>query len=215
MWSSIITAVGATAANAEAYLHAWWPWWLVGLALTALISTWWLWSRPQKKRARRLRPSVLAAITSEDRDYVRMMYEEHGEQARQHETLHAILTSLLVALIAGIFIFAANKGTDSPEMWVSGASICFLSMLGTILNQKHYERNRLHADVMLGLRISLEKNLSSGISSIPADFQRWHNRNWSIWSKVSLHVLWNVVYAVTFMIGSLMVYQNLLKCTIL
>lgn len=156
-------------------------------------------------------PSVAAPATAEEREYLRMMYEEHAEQARQHETLRATATSLLMALIAGILAFAATDAKDDPlKVWVSGSAICLLSLLGALLNQKHYERNRLHTDVLKGLRTSLERGLSPGIAAIPGAYRAWHDARWRFARNISLNKLWNVAYALTSAIGVYMILKGLL-----
>jgi hypothetical protein len=155
-------------------------------------------------------PPVAAPDTPDDREYLRMMYEEHAEEARQHETLRATATSLLVALIAGILAFAATDAAADPlKVWVSGSAICLLSLLGALLNQKHYERNRLHTDIMRGLRASLEQGLSLGIAAIPSAYRNWHDSQWRLARSVRLNKLWNITYAMTAAIGVFMILKGL------
>src|SRR5262245_9199969 len=81
----------------------------------------------------------------QDREYLSMRYEEHAEHARQHETLRAAVTGLVMALIAGLLAFAVETpGESSGKQWVAGLLICVVSVIGVLLNLKHYERYRLH-----------------------------------------------------------------------
>src|SRR4051812_46516433 len=103
-------------------------------------------------------PEVAAPITPDDHAFLIAMYEEHAEHARQHETLRAAAAGLFVALIAGLLAFGVSG--DKPPMLSSGLLVCVVSLLGALINHKHYERYTLHRDLLLGFRMSLEKKLT-------------------------------------------------------
>ena len=56
--------------------------------------------------------------TAEERDYLKMMYEENAEHARQHENMRGTATGSFIALIAGVMAFAA--GENEHRIVVSG-----------------------------------------------------------------------------------------------
>jgi hypothetical protein len=151
-------------------------------------------------------PCIGGSLTREDRDYLTMMYAEHAEEARQHETLRATATGLFVALIAGLLAFAVG---DPERMRVAGVLICVVSFLGGILNHKHYERNRLHVHVLCGVRNTLEKGLTSGVSEISEWYRADHEiKNPTTSRRIKLHILWLIVYIITFIFGVLMLWLD-------
>jgi hypothetical protein len=128
------------------------------------------------------------------------MYEEHAEHARQHETLRAAATAFFIALIAGLLAATALEHNALKDALV-GVSVCLLSILGGLLNAKHYERYILHRDVLRGFRRSLELDLSPGLDEINRDYRNYHEGNHQIIAWIRLNILWLVVYVITFIMG--------------
>jgi hypothetical protein len=155
------------------------------------------------------KPQVSAPKDDGDRTFLIAMYEEHAEHARQHENLRATVATIFVALIAGIFTYGAAGANRVP---MSGALICAISILGCLLNVKHYERYSMHREVLRGYREALELGLNnSALGRINSEFREWHEIQWPFLSKwVRLHYLWASVYFVTFIIGLLMMMELLL-----
>ena len=147
-------------------------------------------------------PAVPVPQTSEDRDYLVMMYEEHAEHARQHEILRAAVAGFFVALIAGLL--AAPGSEHHPQRELIGATICALSLLGMLLNAKHYERYLLHNSVLTGFRKSIEQGLTDGLSKINKNWRDQHRKHHKFLDDISLHRLWLLVYIATFIVGALL-----------
>ena len=78
-------------------------------------------------------------------------YDEHAAQARQHETLRATVTSILAGFAAALVGFAGVGGLEQADA-PAGALLIAVGLLGAPIGLKHYERNRLHTDVMHDVR---------------------------------------------------------------
>jgi disulfide bond formation protein DsbB len=141
----------------------------------------------------------------DDRDYLVMMYEEHAEHARQHETLRAAVTGFFIALIAGLLAAPGNE--NSPQKIIVGIIICIVSLLGLLLNEKHYERYHMHREILRGYRNSLEQGLGNkDLSKIRDKREECHKKEyrlfpWRNLCTLRLHHLWSAVYCLTFVVG--------------
>jgi len=134
-----------------------------------------------------------------------MMYEEHAEHARQHEVLRAAVTGLMMALIAGLLAFAVDPG----KQLMAGGLMCAVSLLGALLNHKHYERYELHKGILRGYRAALEAGVSPALAAINSTCRKKHEAQYPFTHKVRLRTLWAVIYCATFLIGLVFVYQAL------
>ena len=142
--------------------------------------------------------------TLDERDYLRMMYEENSEHARQHEDMRGTATGLFIALIAGVMAFAA--GDNEHRIVVSGIVVCAVSVLGGLISYKHYERYELHLRRARSYRTALEVGIAPAYPLLKSEADRQHEGRYPITHRrLKLHVLWILVYFVTFMIGCLMV----------
>ncbi|MFC9506190.1 hypothetical protein [Streptomyces sp. NPDC057002] len=74
-------------------------------------------------------------------------YEEHAAQARQHENLRATVTSTLAAIAAAVVGLAGVGGLSEADI-PAGVVVIILSALGVALSIKHYERNRMHTQIL-------------------------------------------------------------------
>jgi hypothetical protein len=162
------------------------------------------WKKPAK-------PTVAKPKTQEDRDYLTMMYEEHAEHARQHEVLRAAATGFFLALIAGLLAATIGGSNTGNKDRIIGSIICGLSILGVILNAKHYERYRFHLDILRGFRKSLESGVTNTLTTINRDFRSYHESQHWIFSKIDLNVLYLCIYVITFVIGAAVLYLSRLK----
>src|SRR4051812_44672499 len=80
-------------------------------------------------------------LTQEERDYLRMRYEEDAEHARLHETLRAAVTGLMIALIAGLLPFAVEQPNEKTgKQFLVGILICGASLVGILFNYAHEAR---------------------------------------------------------------------------
>ncbi|MEU0189799.1 hypothetical protein ABZ250_08075 [Streptomyces afghaniensis] len=74
-------------------------------------------------------------------------YEEHAAQARQHENLRATVTGTLSAIAAAVVGLAGVGGLSKADI-PAGVVVIILSALGVALSIKHYERNRMHTEIL-------------------------------------------------------------------
>jgi len=147
------------------------------------------------------------SLPTDDREFAKMMYEEHAEHARLHEELRAAATSLVIALISGSL--AALFFFENQRHGVAGGLvICGLSVLGIVLNVKHYERYVLHRDILRDFREKLQQGLSPTIQTLAEERRKTHEGAWPVISATRLHLLWLVVYVFTLGIGGYTVYKS-------
>jgi hypothetical protein len=122
-------------------------------------------------------------------DYLLHYYDEHAEQARQHETLRATATSMIGAIMAGVVALTGIGGLTRADI-PSGILIVMLGIIGTAISLKHYERNRLHTEIMAVVR----KEAETIAKARPSTVQRWpselrikavreHNKDWSLFRR--------------------------------
>jgi hypothetical protein len=126
-------------------------------------------------------------MKAEEREYLRMRYEEDAEHARLHETLRAAVTGLMIALIAGLLAFAV----EHKAQWAAGVLVCGTSLIGLLFNHAHNNRYERHLRKLKAFRHKLEVEVSDDIKNVPNDAKSWP----------SLHGLWLVIYVFTFLIG--------------
>jgi len=140
-----------------------------------------------------------------------MMYEEHAEHARQHEVLRATATGFFVALIAGLLAATIGESNDFKKKLIVGGIICSLSILGAILNAKHYEGYQFHNGILKDFRKSLEGGVTRALTKINPSARALHEeRHWFL-TKMRLNVLYNCVHAITFLVGAVVVYLALCR----
>jgi hypothetical protein len=130
------------------------------------------------------------------------MFQEHAEHARQHEVLRAMAAGFLIALIAGLFAYVGAESAGGHKARVAGALVCAISILGWLLNYKHYERYRRNTTIRRGYPVSLEAKITPGIRTIHAQCRAYHKARFPFTSEhLPLHRLWAGVYVVTFIAG--------------
>lgn len=114
------------------------------------------------------REGPIARLAPEDREYLTMMYQEHAEHARQHETLRAAVTGLMMALIAGLLAFAVEQ----LNVWLAGLGVCAASLLGMLLNHLHQARFEQHNDTLTKFRLALGKGVRQDFGDIRQPYQK-------------------------------------------
>jgi hypothetical protein len=150
-------------------------------------------------------PPNLVPKTPEDRDYLKMLYENHTEFARQHQVLRAAATGFFLALIAGLLAATVGQGASRAKDLIVGGIICGLSLLGFLLNAKHHERNALHEDLEMRLLQSLEGGLlTNALTTINSKTRQTHERHYVL-AGVEVQTLYSIVYVFTFLIGAVVI----------
>jgi hypothetical protein len=160
-------------------------------------------------------PSSTSLSDKEYADYLFKFMNEHATQARQHEALRERSTSFILAISAAVIGFLATMIRNS-----SGASFTtplglFLVLLGTfgiILSYKHYERNRLHTEILRGFRRELDRVLTAAghgsIDEIARRQRRAHEDKFPRMTKIRVFWLWACVNAFIAALGVYFVLAN-------
>jgi hypothetical protein len=106
----------------------------------------------------------LQAADNQLYESLRMMYREHTDQARHHDTMRERSTAAIVALAAGLATAAiaivklAWPASSWPALFLS-APIIGLGLLGMLWARSHWENNRQHVEIARAFRRTLEIQL--------------------------------------------------------
>lgn len=106
------------------------------------------------------------------------MYDEHAQQARQHENQREKMTSIILVVVGALVTFVT---TTQFALYSLPASlfIVFVGLYGYFFSRKHYERNRLHTSILAEFRDEIDKEI--GIiqpdPEHPAGKSCWEIRN--------------------------------------
>jgi hypothetical protein len=150
-------------------------------------------------------------------------YEEHASQARQHENLRATATTILSGIAAAVVGLAGLGGLDRADV-PAGLVVVLLALLGVGLSLKHYERNRLHTDILAAVRDEITRldqddaATPHSTQQIRGEAEESHNANFTVlkgsmrqgnfaspWTKVRLHLLWLGLPIAVGVVGALLV----------
>jgi hypothetical protein len=148
-------------------------------------------------------------------------YDEHAAQARQHENLRASVTSILSAIAAAVVSLAGLGGLDKADI-PAGIVVVVLGFLGVALSVKHYERNRLHTQILHAIRTEITR-LDQDEAAVPLSTEEIrsraegeHNSSFAVWRaakrvskspwvRVRLHILWLGLPAAVGIVGILVI----------
>ena len=150
-------------------------------------------------------------------------YDEHASQARQHENLRATATTILSGIAAAVVGLAGLGGLDRADI-PAGLVVVLLALLGVALSLKHYERNRLHTDILDAVRDEIDR-LDEDDAATPhctkqirREAVQEHNTSFTVlkgskrkgnfaspWTKVRLHLLWLGLPSAVGVVGALLV----------
>jgi Flp pilus assembly protein TadB len=128
-------------------------------------------------------------------DVLLKMYDEHAQQARQHETQRERMSWIILAVSGVLVTFIANNGLQ-PNSLIASATLIVLGVYGWLFSLKHYEKNRLHTKIMKSFRDNLGGETGLDIDAIRAvgsnshkdDYKKSPIKSW-IW-KCRLNHLW-------------------------
>jgi disulfide bond formation protein DsbB len=113
-------------------------------------------------------------------------YEEHASQARQHENLRATVVSILSSIAAAVVALVGVGGINHADIPAS-VVVILLGLLGVALGIKHYERNRMHTEVMGAVRCEITRlDQDPGASPkstqvIRNEAEACHNETFVVW----------------------------------
>ena len=149
---------------------------------------------------------------------LRMFFAEHASQAKKHEEQREKATNLILTIagaLTGLVTFAKLSIWSLP----AAVAIVLLGAFGLLFSGKHYERARMHTEVLRQIRRELDEGPESnrtlseltraGRDSHYADF-RWPNfraddpsqekaKSWI--ARQRLNVFWEAVHVLVCLIG--------------
>jgi hypothetical protein len=126
-------------------------------------------------------------------DALKMMYEEHAEQARHHETERSTITNFTIAAVAALIVFIASEKAEAHRYWYLALLIALLGSIGWLMSEKSYERNRLHCAIAAAYRDALATLADIRLWGIREAAEDDHNATHPL-ARLSLHGLWRVLY---------------------
>jgi hypothetical protein len=83
-------------------------------------------------------------------------YNEHAEQARQHESHREKMTNLILG-VAGVLIGLITFSDFSLASLPAALTLVALGIYGYLFAGKHYERNRFHTTIMKHVRREIDR----------------------------------------------------------
>jgi len=164
-------------------------------------------------------------------------YDEHAQQARQHEDQRERVTNIILS-ISGVLISFITFAELSLGALAASFTLIALGVFGFFFSGKHYERFKFHTAVMKRIRDEIDE-LRKDPSRTPApmsklrqegevkhyqDF-RWpqfggstseHQRGATSWiARQRVHVFWEAVPLIVAMIGIALTGAIIIKALIL
>ena len=94
-------------------------------------------------------------------DVLLKMYEEHANQARQHENQRAQMTTIILALASVVITVITLAKLALYTIPMSLVLVC-IGGYGWLFALKHYERNRMHTTIMSVFRDAIDTELGAG-----------------------------------------------------
>ena len=135
------------------------------------------------------------------------MYNEHAPQARHHENLRGVISTILLSISAGIFSLQKEFGTRY-HVYI-GVLLIALGIFGGLISFKHYERNRLHVSTLREFRRGIDEILraySGSIDVLNTKGRQRHEDEYPITNRyLRLHYLWCALFFVTVIGGVLLI----------
>lgn len=149
---------------------------------------------------------------------LRMYFAEHASQARKHEEQREKATNLILTIsgaLTGLITYAKLAFWSLPAAF----AIMLLGVFGLLFSAKHYERARMHTEVLRQIRMEIDAGANAGrtLSELTQigraihyqDF-RWpifraegadhrHAESWL--ARLRLNVFWEAVHVLVFFIG--------------
>lgn len=99
-------------------------------------------------------------------DHLQNYYEEHAQQARQHEDQRERVTNIILS-IAGALVGLITFAELSLGALAASLTLIALGVFGFFFSGKHYERFKYHTAIMKRIRDEIDK-LRKDSSSTPA-----------------------------------------------
>jgi hypothetical protein len=150
-------------------------------------------------------------------------YDEHASQARMHEEQRERATNIILS-ISGVLVALITFSKLSYGALPAAISIILLGVYGYLFAGKHYERNRLHTEIMRSIRLDIERVLTNPdeelrpMSVLRAEGERSHYKHFrwpgpdergsgsrggahSWIARRRLHVFWELIHVAIAVLG--------------
>ena len=136
----------------------------------------------------------------DERDLLLTLYNEQRAQARWHEEQRERVSSLCVAVAGALLAFQGSAGTHL--MRVTALMLIGIGVFGAVAAWKHYERNRLHAELARTYRRRLAALVgATEIEVMNAMAAQRHGAIWRATQQLRLYRLWTTMNLLVAMLG--------------
>ncbi|MEO5326868.1 MAG: hypothetical protein H7829_01330 [Magnetococcus sp. THC-1_WYH] len=93
-------------------------------------------------------------------DFLWKMVEENYTQVRQHETMRASISNIIIVLSGALLVFSSKDGVNKSDI-PAFLFIAALGLFGALFSLKHYERARHHGKIGSQIRKKLAKEINA------------------------------------------------------
>jgi hypothetical protein len=157
---------------------------------------------------------LLRVVMTPEHTALLEMYKENATQARQHETQRERMSAAVVAIGVALTAFIAQNMKDHPtiHLLLPALFMVVLGLFGALVSRKHFERNRLHTEIMAAYRNALEATLTNTpLESIRLGAKTKHE-GWFPWlSQRRLYVFWDWLNGFIALVGIVLSIVILLR----
>jgi hypothetical protein len=136
----------------------------------------------------------------DERDLLLTLYNEQRAQARWHEEQRERVSSLCVAVAGVLLALQGPAGADLVP--VTSLMLVGIGVFGAVTAWKHYERNRLHAELARTYRRRLAALVgATEIEAMNAMAAQRHGVVWRATQHLRLYRLWTTMNLLVAMLG--------------
>jgi amino acid transporter len=140
------------------------------------------------------------------------LYKEHCNWERHHETQRSSVTSILVAVAAGILGIVTFDGHINTIDLPLTSFLIIMGLFGVLFSAKQYSSFSQHQERANKIRETLNTLIPAAkILELRKEADEIHRKKNRIMSKLRLHYFWNLLHVLIAIIGSLLTIGALLQ----
>ena len=138
------------------------------------------------------------------------LYKDDCTQARHHEAQRSSMTSIIVAVSAGLIAFIAHGKNVTHAAWMPCSLLIFLGLFGALFSAKQYERARRHGFRAKAYRVKLDSMYPTAqITTICKDADQEAQQEFPCLFQRRLHHFWIGLNLFISLLGAIILFQAL------
>ena len=149
-----------------------------------------------------------ARLTPAEVEYLSSIYNQHWEHGRSHEGLRGVSTGLFMALIGGALAFSASSDVPAAET-IGGVTIAIASILGLLLNIKHYERFKFHQHMTNRARDVMARYIRRDVAEVGETVKAPFAKRHPMISQMQVQWLWAIIFLLTLALGTVLTVEGI------